>query len=310
MRKDFLISVVIPVMNEEGNITVLVEKLNEVLKDYSRYELIFVNDGSKDSTLEVLKNLNRKDRKIKYLSLSKNFGHQNALKAGLDNAKGDCVISLDGDLQHPPELIPQLIEKWQEGYDVVYTIRKDDPKTGIFKKLTAGIFYKIINSLSDIEIKQGSADYRLLDRSVVEVIRPMQEGNLFFRGIIPWLGFKQFGIEYMPQERFWGESKYSIRKMYSFALEGITGFSIKPLHFSIKIGSFFALLSFSYVVYAVYIKLFTDKAVEGWTSLISVVLLIGGIQLIMIGIVGEYLGKLFLAQKKRPNYIIMERSDD
>ncbi|MFH0976568.1 MAG: glycosyltransferase family 2 protein [Spirochaetota bacterium] len=310
MNKDFKLSVVIPIMNEEGNITLLIKKLYEVLKIYSNYEIIFIDDGSTDGTFEVIKKLNSNDANIKYLSFSKNFGHQNALKAGLDYAKGDCVISMDGDLQHPPELIPQLIEKWQEGYDIVYTLRKDDPKTGTIKKITAKIFYKLSNFLSDIKIEHGSADFRLVDRSVVEVIRPLHESPLFFRGIIRWLGFKQYGVEYMPEERFWGKTKYSFRKMFSFAISGITSFSVKPLHFSTKIGTIIAFLSFCYGLFALYIGLFTNKAIEGWTSLLIVISFIGGIQLIMIGIIGEYLGRLFMSQKCRPNYIIKEKSND
>jgi polyisoprenyl-phosphate glycosyltransferase len=307
---EFNISVVIPIMNEEGNIPLLVNKLYEVLKMYFHYEIIFIDDGSTDGTLEVVKNLNSTDANIKYLSFSKNFGHQNALKAGLDYAQGDCVISMDGDLQHPPEMIPQLIEKWQEGYDIVYTLRKDDPNIGVFKKSTARMFYKLMGRLTDIDIKQGSADFRLLDRTVVEVIRSLQESTIFFRGIIRWLGYKQYGIEYMPQERFWGETKYSYRKMVGLALTGITSFSTKPLHFATKIGTIIAILSFCYGLYAIYIKLFTNLALEGWTSLLIVMSFIGGIQLIMIGIVGEYLGKLFMAQKCRPSYIIKESSYD
>lgn len=310
MRKDFKISIVIPIMNEEGNVHVLVEKLTDTLKIYSNYELIFIDDGSTDGTLEVLKTLNSKDAFIKYLSFSKNFGHQNALKAGLDYADGDCVISMDGDLQHPPYLIPQLIEKWQEGFDIVYTLRKDDPKIGFFKKFTARLFYFFINKLSDIGIEKGSADFRLLDQSVVKIIRTMDESPLFFRGIIQWLGYKQYALEYVPEERFWGKTKYSIKKMFGLALSGITSFSTKPLHFSTKIGTIIAALSFCYGLYALYIRLFTDIALVGWTSLLIVMSFIGGMQLVMIGIVGEYLGKLFMAQKNRPNYIIKEKSDD
>lgn len=310
MLKDFKITVIIPIKNEEGNISFLVTKLNEVLKPYLLYDIIFIDDGSTDGTLALLKSFHLNDYKIKYLSFSKNFGHQNALKAGLDYANGDCVISMDGDLQHPPELIPNLIENWLKGYDIVYTIRKDPPGTGIFKKYTAVMFYKILNFLSDIKIEQGTADFRLLDRSVVDVICSLQEDPMFFRGLIRWLGFKQLSLEYTPNGRYWGKSKYSFRKMIDLAFIGITNFSTKPLHFSTKVGTIIAFISFCYGLYAIYIKLFTDRSIEGWASLLIVMSFIGGIQLIMIGIVGEYIGKLFISQKRRPNYIIREKSCD
>ncbi len=310
MTTDLLVSIVIPILNEEDNIPVIVEKLQDILKQSIRYEIIFVDDGSSDATLTAVKAFNENDKRIKYISFSRNFGHQNALKAGLDYAQGDGVITMDGDLQHPPELIPQLIEKWQEGYDVITTIRKENPKASILKKLSSWGFYKVVNSLSDIQIKQGSADFRLLDRSVVEVIRHLQESPLFIRGLISWLGFKQYGIEYIPQDRLSGKTKYSMIKMFQFASFGITSFSVKPLYFSAKIGAVIAMLSFCYGLYALYIRLFTNIAIEGWASLLIVMSFIGGIQLLMMGILGEYLGKLFMAQKQRPNYIIRELSDD
>lgn len=303
-----LISVVIPIMNEEGNVELLSNKLKEVLNVYGDFEVIFVDDGSTDSTLEVIKNLNAKDNRFRYLSFSRNFGHQNALKAGLDFSIGNCVISMDGDMQHPPELIPDLITKWQEGFDIVYTLRQDDPKLSFFKKHTAKLFYKIINILSDVSIEQGSADFRLLDRAVVDVIKGLHESPLFFRGLVRWLGYKQYAISYMPHERFFGKSKYSLSKMFKLAMAGITGFSVKPLHLATKLGILIALFSFIYGLYALYAKFFTDLTIEGWTSLLIIISFLGGIQLITIGILGEYIGKLFMQQKKRPTYIVREKS--
>ncbi len=300
-----LISIIVPIYNEEGNISLLCQKIADVMEKHN-YEIILIDDGSTDNTLNTIKNLHKDNDKINYISFSRNFGHQNALKAGLDNAKGDCVISMDGDLQHPPELIPIMIEKYKDGFDIVFTIRKDDPNTGFFKKITANIFYKIINKLSDLKIEQGSADFRLLDRKVVEVLKTFNETSLFYRGIMSWLGFRQCGIEYLPQERFWGKTKYSISKMIKFAITGITSFSIRPLQCSIYLGFFMAFISFGYALYAIYIKLFTDLSVQGWTSLLFVISFIGGIQMIMIGILGEYIGRLFIESKKRPNYIIRE----
>jgi len=309
-KKGFMVSVVIPTMNEEENVGLIYERLKPILCTYDEHEIIFIDDGSTDNTLARIKQINKTDKTVRYLSLSRNFGHQNALKAGLDFSRGDCVISMDGDLQHPPELIPEMIAKWQEGYQVVYTIRQVNPETGFFKRLSANLFYKLINRWADVGIEQGSADFRLLDRVIVDIIANLREIHLFFRGLVPWMGFNQYGIVYTSAERQWGKTKYSLRNMIQFALTGITGFSIKPLTFSIKLGFVIAIFAFIYGVYALYIRLFTNTSIEGWASLLIVTALIGGIQLITIGILGEYLGKLFIEQKQRPSYIIKEKSDD
>ena len=305
---NFKVSVVVPTMNEEGNIEALTEKTLGVLKKYPDYELIFIDYGSTDDTLEAIKKQRKENEKIGYISFSRNFGHQNALRAGLDHATGDCVISMDGDLQHPPELISKLIEKWQEGFDIVCTVRKDDPSLSFAKRKTAHVFYGFMNRFSDIKIERGAADFRLLDRDVVEVLKTIKENNLFMRGMISWLGFRQCAIEYMPEKRHWGKTKYTLKKMTGFAIEGITSFSIKPLRVSTILGYVSAFLAFLYGIYAIIIKLFTDKAISGWASLLAAVLFIGGMQMIMIGILGEYVGKLFIESKKRPNYIIREKS--
>lgn len=304
------ISIIIPCFNEEGNVYVLYEKLSSILKssEISTHEILFVNDGSKDDSLLKIKELTEKDASVKFIHFSKNFGHQNALRAGLDHAKGDAVISLDADLQHPPELIPTLIEHWKAGYKVVYTKRKDTNDLSFFKRLSSRLFYKLINYLSETKLEEGTADFRLLDRSVVEALKNFKENNLFYRGIIPGLGFKQIGVEYIPNERFSGSTKYTFSKMVRFALTGITSSSAKPLYFSIYLGGFLALCSFIYGMYAIYISIFTNMAVTGWTSLIASILFIGGIQLIMLGIVGIYLGKLFSESKNRPHYIIEEKN--
>ena len=303
------ISVVIPTFNEEGNIEILYQKIAEAFEQitHSNFEVIYVNDGSSDGSLDKVKQLSQIDSRVKYISFSRNFGHQNALKAGLDNAQGDAVISMDADLQHPPALIPEMIRLWQEGNEVVYSIRKDGKELSFLKKMTSKLFYKIVNYLSDTKLEEGTADFRLLDRKVVNALRNYNESNLFFRGIIPTLGFKQIGIPYHPHERFSGTTKYSFSKMLKFALTGITSSSAKPLYFSIYLGLFFAFLAFLYGVYAIYVSMFTNDAVLGWTSLIASILFIGGLQLIMMGIVGVYLGKLFTQSKNRPNYIIDEK---
>jgi dolichol-phosphate mannosyltransferase len=302
------ISIIIPCYNEEGNVDVLYEKLSSILKscEISTYEILFVNDGSSDDSLMKIKELTAKDDAVKFIHFSRNFGHQNALRAGLDFAKGDAVISLDADLQHPPELIPLLISHWKAGNKVVFTKRKDTKDFTFFKRLTSKMFYRLVNYLSETKLEEGTADFRLLDRTVVEALKNFKEDNLFYRGIIPGLGFKQFGIEYNPHERFSGQTKYTFSKMVRFALTGITSSSAKPLYFSIYLGAFLALCSFFYAMYAIYVSIFTTEAVAGWTSTIASILFIGGIQLMMLGIVGIYLGKLFSESKKRPNYIIEE----
>ncbi len=226
----------------------------------------------------------------------------------MDCATGDCIISLDADLQHPPHLIPQLIAKWQEGYDIVYTKRLLDKKLPVFKRFSSRFFYRIINVLSDTKIEDGTADFRLIDRSVMNIFKGMEENDIFIRGLMKWVGFKQYCIEYYPSDRFSGISKYSVKKMFLFASKGITAFSIRPLHLSTIVGLVISLMAFIYGTYAMYIGLFTKSAVSGWTSVIISVLFIGGLQLVMIGIVGEYIGKLFMQAKGRPLYIIRKRS--
>jgi dolichol-phosphate mannosyltransferase len=302
------ISIVIPTYCEEGNIVELYEQLQSELtkSEIHSFEIIYVNDGSIDNSLEKIKELAIRDERVKYIHFSRNFGHQNALRAGLDFAKGEAVISMDADLQHPPELIPTLIAFWRAGNKVVYTKRKDKNDLSFFKKLTSKMFYKLVNYLSETKLEEGTADFRLLDRSVVEALKNFNENNLFYRGIIPGLGFRQHGIDYIPNVRFSGNTKYTFSKMVRFALTGITSSSAKPLYFSIYLGAFLALCSFFYALYAIYVSLFTTEAVAGWTSTIASILFIGGIQLMMLGIVGIYLGKLFSESKKRPNYIIEE----
>lgn len=308
--RHYRVSIVLPAFNEEGNIPAVCARLQAILSHYPDYEILFVDDGSKDGTLKVLKAAHRADSRVRYLSLSRNFGHQQALKAGLDHAVGDCVISLDCDLEHPPELILEMIAKWLEGYDVVYTRRRDDPKSSIFKRASSRLFYALINQLADVRIDPGAADYRLLDRKVVAVIKPITDHFLFMRGLVAWLGFQQSAIYYMPQRRSWGTSKYTLRRMLRLAVDGITSFSVKPLHVSTALGAGISLLAVLYACYAIFMRLFTDKVVEGWTSVLVSVLFLGGAQLMMIGILGMYLGRLFVGSKSRPAYIVREKSGE
>jgi dolichol-phosphate mannosyltransferase len=213
---------------------------------------------------------------------------------------------MDADMQHPPHLIGELIEKWKQGYEIVYTIRLSENKLPVIKKITSKYFYKFLNLIAENKIQNGAADFRLIDKKVAGVIKNLQENYLFIRGLISWVGFKQIGIEFKTSERFSGSTKYSFYKMIKFATSGISAFSVKPLKLSILIGFFVAFVSFIYALYAVYVSIFTNYTIQGWTSVIVSVLFMGGIQLIMIGILGEYLGKLFIENKRRPNYIISE----
>ncbi|MEA3317442.1 MAG: glycosyltransferase family 2 protein, partial [Bacteroidota bacterium] len=249
MINNFKLSLVIPCYNEEDNISFLYENIIPFIKEYS-HEIIFINDGSTDDTLNKIKTLSNKYHNIKYICLSRNFGHQNALKAGYDNSSGDCVISLDADSQHPVYLIKDMIVKWQDGYDVVYTIRNDN-NTKFIKKYSSKLFYKLINKLSNTEIHQGAADFRLLDKTVINEIRKLNENYLFIRGLISWVGFKQIAIHYTPEERHSGETKYSIKKMLNLASSGITSFSTRPLKISIFLGFFIAFFAFLYALYAI-----------------------------------------------------------
>ncbi|OAZ04350.1 glycosyltransferase family 2 protein [Flavobacterium succinicans] len=301
------IAVVIPSHNEEGNIEVIVTALHAVFSTLNyEYDLIFVDDGSSDKTLERLKQLAAKDARLFFIELSRNFGHQNALKAGVDVAKANAVITMDGDMQHPPELIPELLKKWEEGYDVVYTRRQEDKKLTFFKKKSSKAFYRLMNYLSDMQFEPGTADFRLMDEKVVKVFSDFSENELFIRGLVNWLGFKQFGIDYKPEERFSGESKYTIKKMMRFAIQGITSFSIRPLYIAIYLGLGVSFLAFMlYIGYVIY-SLVYGHVISGWASLISTVVFFGGLNLIVMGIIGIYVGKLFIQSKNRPNYLIKE----
>ena len=307
-----LVSIVIPVYNEVHGLQKINERLIEVFRKIPEYnfEIIYVDDGSADGSLDKLEELNKKFKEVVFLSFSRNFGHQAAVKAGLDHASGDCAISMDADLQHPPEMIVDMLEKWHEGYDIVYTIRMDDKKLGLFKRMTSRTYYRMINTLSDIKIDQGAADFRLLDRSVLNIIKNLKENNLFLRGMVKWLGFKQYGIRYKPGKRETGKTKYSIRKMFSLAIEGITSFSTRPLRLAAWIGLIASSIGFIYGLFALYGFIFADLNVTGWTSLIVAVIFLGGVQLITLGIIGEYIGKLFMQVKGRPNYIIKKSSLD
>jgi dolichol-phosphate mannosyltransferase len=305
-KKDFKISFVIPANNEEGNLKPLTEQLLSIMANNIRFEIIFVDDGSTDNTLSVIKELQLKNHRIHFISLSRNFGHQNALKSGIDLSTGDCVISMDADLQHPPDLISEMIGLWQKGNDIVYTIRKDHKTISLLKRISSRFFYRLMNVFSEVKLEPGVADFRLIDRSVADVIRNSHEYNLFIRGYVSWLGFKTAKIFYSANERLSGKTKFPFKKMILFAADGLTSFSIKPLRIAIFLGAIISFLSFLYGVYALCIYFFTDKVMTGWTSLLVSVLFLGGLQLIFLGLIGEYIGRTFIQTKNRPSYVIRE----
>lgn len=300
------VSIVVPSFNEELNVIELASQVKSLFADLNyNYELIFVDDGSSDNTLDAIKKMNEQNDNIHYIEFSRNFGHQYALKAGIDYASGECVVSMDADLQHPVKLIATFLEKWEEGYDIVYSRRKADPKLSLFKRVSSKLFYKLINSLSSVKLEDGVADFRLMDRVAVNAFLELREDSLFIRGIISWLGFKQLGIDYEPDERLHGTTKYSVKKMIGLALNGITSFSIKPLYRVIYLGVFFAILSVLFIPYVIY-SYYVGAAVSGWASVIATIVFFGGIQLIVLGIIGIYLGKLFMQNKRRPTYIVRD----
>ncbi len=300
------ISIVIPVCNEKGNIPTMIAAVQTVMLPLPyTYTITYIDDGSDDDTLDRIKVFAKQFNNIFFISFSRNFGHQNALKAGFDFSDGDAVITMDGDLQHPPELIPVLIEEWEKGNDIVYTIRNDHQDMPLMKRKTSTIFYNLINRLSDIELESGTADFRLMDKRVVEIFRNFKEADLFWRGLVKWLGFKQLGIEYQPAERKEGKSKYTYKKMMQLALRGITSFSLKPLAIATYLGFTFSFLSLFYVPYALF-SYWSGYAITGWVSVIVTVAFFGGLQLMILGIIGMYLGKLFMQSKERPHYIIKE----
>jgi polyisoprenyl-phosphate glycosyltransferase len=300
-----MISIVVPVYNEEGNLPELYHRITAVMKHMRLpFELIFVDDGSTDRSLDTMLRLSEKDKNVKIIQLSRNFGHQLAIIAGIDHAHGEAVIMMDSDLQHPPELIEKLVEKWYEGNDVVYTCRDQTQDAGLLKNFTAQCFYTLVNYLAEVNISTGTADFRLLDRRVVESLRTFEERSIFLRGIINWVGYRQASISYRADARYSGESKYSFLKMLRFAIDGITSFSSVPLYLSAFLGILISLFSFIYGTLIIYARLFTDRLVEGWTSVMVVILFLGGIHLITQGIQGIYLGQVYKEVKGRPRYLI------
>jgi len=299
------LSIVIPIYNEEGNIAHLYKRLVVVLREMGlSYEIIFVNDGSADQSIQLIQALSLSDDKVKYIDLSRNFGHQIAVSAGLDFASGNTVVIIDADLQDPPELIATLYQKWQEGYEVVYATRNKRKGESALKLFTARVFYRLMRMLTSIDIPVDTGDFRLIDRKVVEALKNMPEKNKFLRGQIAWIGFNQCSVQYDRDERQYGKTGYTYRKMMRLAIDGITAFSDIPLKLVTVFGFLVSGMSFLVMLYALYSKYIKEDFVKGWPSTILSILFIGGIQLIGIGIIGEYISRINNNVRNRPLYLI------
>ena len=301
------ISVVIPMYYEEEVAKECYNKMTEVLKkiDGYDYELICINDGSKDKTLEILEELAKRDNKLKIVSFARNFGHQCAVTAGLKYVKGDVAVIIDADLQDPPELIPEMLKAWEEGNEVVYGKRKTREGESVFKLLTAKMFYKTLNALSDVEIPKDTGDFRLVDRKVVDVMNSMPEHNKFLRGLWGWIGFKQTAYEYERKERFAGKTKYPLKKMLKLASDGIIGFSTKPLKIVGALGFVSIFISIIILIYSLVSYIWgLNNLTPGWTSIMVTVTLFSGVQLLSMWVMSEYIGRIYDESKNRPQYII------
>lgn len=303
------ISVIIPIHNEEENIPALYERLSQVLGEMQLvYEMMFVNDGSRDRSLVELRKLAEADPKVKYIDLSRNFGHQVAVTAGLDHCRGDAAVIIDADLQDPPELIRDLYQKHKEGFEVVYAKRRSRKGESVVKKVTARWFYRIMRRLTNINIPLDTGDFRIIDRKVIEVLKQMPEQNKFLRGQISWAGFRQTYVEYDRDERHAGSTSYTYAKMFRFALDGITAFSEAPLRFITITGFVVSGLAFLLILYSLISYFFLEGYVRGWASQMISILFIGGIQLIGIGIIGEYIARIGSNVRHRPVYIVAEEN--
>jgi dolichol-phosphate mannosyltransferase len=305
-RGELLLSVVVPIYNEQATLAELFRRLTHVLsRDLAElaYEIVFVNDGSTDASFQILIKLHAEDPAVKVVNLSRNFGHQAAITAGLDYAKGDVVICMDGDVQDPPEVIPTLVARWRDGNDVVYAVRKSRQE-GFIKRGCYAAFYRLLHSLSMISIPLDAGDFALMDRRVVDCLKALPERSRFIRGLRTWVGFRQIGMEYEREKRFAGMPKYTWPKLVNLAVNGLLSFSAIPLRMATAFGFVISFCSLLGIIVALYLKLFTDLAIPGWTATVIPILVLGGIQLLSIGILGEYIAQIFDEVKQRPLYVV------
>jgi len=302
------LSLVLPMFDEEEVIDELHAQLQSFLKDLGvDTEVIFVDDGSRDKTFAKLGELCKRDARYSILSFSRNFGHQTAITAGVDHARGEAVVVMDADLQDPPSVVVEMMDKWREGYDVVYGKRKSRAGETFFKKLTAAIFYRLFAAMIPIEVPLDTGDFRLMSRRVVLTLRALRETHRFVRGMVSWVGFKQTAVLYDRPGRFAGETKYPLRKMLRFAIDGITSFSVLPLRLSTWLGVTMSVLSVCYAIWACIVHFVLNRTVPGWTATVVLIALLASVQLLMIGILGEYIGRIYEEVKRRPLYVVKER---
>ncbi len=314
MKNKQLLSIIIPFHNEQEVITECQYRLSDAVKSLDMdVEMLYVNDGSKDETLNALLALMDKDSRIKIIDLSRNFGKEVAMTAGLDAAKGDAVIVIDADLQDPPELITEMVQKWREGFDVVYAKRIERKGESFVKKATAHLFYKLINKISDYDIPENVGDFRLMSRQAVDALNQVRERKRFMKGLFAWIGFPQTAIEYSRDPRFAGETNWNYKKLFKFAIEGISSFTQEPLRLATYAGFMTAFGAFVLGLYFIIKTLLFGEAIQGFPTLITVILFFSGVQLLSIGILGEYIGHMFIESKQRPLYFIKKtysKSDD
>ena len=308
-----LVSIVGPVMNESAGIRQFCERITSAMAAIEppvRHEIVLVDDGSTDDSVEIMEKLCAEDPRIRLLVLSRNFGHQIAITAGIDHAHGDAVVVMDTDLQDPPEVIARMVDRWYEGNKVVYGVRASRVGESRFKLMTAKLFYRLVNRLSDVDLPLDSGDFRLMDRQVVEALREIREENRYIRGLVSWVGFRQCAVEYERDARYAGDTKFTVRRMLRFALDGITSFSEKPLRLAIQLGGLTTVAALSLALWITIGKLLNpENALPGFASLMVVTLFFGGVQLLSIGLLGEYVGRIYREAKRRPLYLIADRQN-
>ena len=302
------ISILIPCYNEEKSLPLLYPELVKLMDGNPGYEweLMFVNDGSADGTLKVLKQLRQQDQRVNYVDLSRNFGKENAMLAGFDHVTGDCMVIIDADLQHPPTLIPEMIKWWEEGYDDVYAKRKSRGKESWLRKRLSLEFYRILQRSSRFEVLKNVGDFRLLDRCCINALKSLRESERYTKGMYSWIGFKKKEIEFVQADRVAGESSWNYRQLFSFAIDGITSFTTAPLRISTVVGFIVSMCAFLYMIYVFFKAVLFGEPVQGYPTLVILILFLGGIQLLSLGIIGEYIGRIYNETKNRPDYIVRE----
>jgi len=300
-------SVVIPAYNEQEVINEAYARITNVMKGMGElYELIFINDGSTDETAQIIAGFCEKDTSVRLINFTRNFGHMAAISAGMEHTRGDGIFIIDADMQDPPEVFPKMAEKWKEGFHVVYGKRVKRKGESIFKRWSARVFYRFLRRMTPVDLPSDTGEFRLIDRKVCDAVNKLPEKSRYIRGLVSWVGFKQIPVEYERDKRFAGVTKYPLKKMLKFAMDAITSFSYKPLKLATSLGFIISLLSFLYIIYILYERIFTDRTVTGWTSTLAVILFTQGIVLMILGLMGEYIGRIYTELQNRPTYIVQE----